>query len=314
MPVQGDNNEENPVNQDGVPAGYYAVSLIEALNGPCNQNLMGDDYYPPVRIVPSNEKDTYHREKKRKSRQNAPSDKDTVVTANLKLDDKKLLGNEELKGTKDTVEVVKTKDKLKPSVPKIFSEDPDSTDESKVVNVSNDYSSDTLESKGTPNLTKLRVYDLNESEADSDYDIKPQYIAGTTTRCSTEDLADDEREDTSEAEQEPEPDYDMDDNEPTAKPTERSADKDGYVPTDCYPVSSEPEEDRVEESHGKITYVKGLSKSEGAVQTCGYEPLKLGSDLSLPGNGSSTEGSSFSSNHSSGALLPSGTVSDDDKS
>lgn len=30
----------------------------------------------------------------------------------------------------------------------------------------------------------------------------------TGTRCSTEDLADDEREDTSEAEQEPEPDYD----------------------------------------------------------------------------------------------------------
>ena len=39
---QGDNTEENPVSQDGVPAGYYAVSLIEALNGPCNQNLMAD--------------------------------------------------------------------------------------------------------------------------------------------------------------------------------------------------------------------------------------------------------------------------------
>lgn len=41
------------------------------------------------------------------------------MTANMKLDDKKLLGNEELKGGKETVEVVKTKDKLKPHVPKM---------------------------------------------------------------------------------------------------------------------------------------------------------------------------------------------------
>lgn len=47
------------------------------------------------------------------------SGKDSVVTANMKLDDKKLLGNEELKGGKETVEVVKTKDKLKPHVPKM---------------------------------------------------------------------------------------------------------------------------------------------------------------------------------------------------
>ncbi|XP_052071331.1 probable E3 ubiquitin-protein ligase MGRN1 [Mytilus californianus] len=308
IPVQGENNEENPVSQDGVPTGYFAVSLIEALNGPCNQNLMGDDYYPSVRMIPSNEKDSHHRDKKRK-RQTLQIDsvKDSVVTANMKLDDKKLLGNEELKGGKETVEVVKTKDKLKPHVPKIFSEDPDSTDESKVVNVSNDYSSDTLESKGTPDVTKLRVYDLNESEADSDYDMKTHPITGT--RCSTEDLADDEREDTSEAEQEPEPDYD---DEPIGKKTETDADSDGYIPTDCYPVGSSPEEKPV----NRITYVKGLSKSEGAVNkdTHGYEPMKVSSELSLPGTGSSTEGSSFSSNHSSGALLPAGTVSDDDKS
>lgn len=33
----GDTTEENPVSQEGVPPGYEAVSLIEALNGPCNQ-------------------------------------------------------------------------------------------------------------------------------------------------------------------------------------------------------------------------------------------------------------------------------------
>lgn len=305
--VQGDNTEENPVSQDCVPAGYYAVSLIEALNGPCNQNLMTDDYYPPVRTVPSIDKDSHHRDKKRK-RQTLQVEliKDVVVTPNMKLDDKKLLGSEETKGGKETVEVVKTKDKLKPHVPKIYSEDPDSTDESKVVNVSNDYSSDTLDSKGTPDITKLQVYDLNESEADSDYDMKPHPVPGT--RCSTEDLADDEREDTSDAEQEPEPDYDE---EPIGS-ADKSVDSDGYTPTDCYPVSSIPKDKPV----GRVTYIKGLSKSEGAVnvQSGGYQPLKVSSDLSLPGTGSSTEGSSFSSNNSSGALLPQGTVSDDDKS
>lgn len=31
----GDQTEETPVSQEGVPPGYEAVSLIEALNGPC---------------------------------------------------------------------------------------------------------------------------------------------------------------------------------------------------------------------------------------------------------------------------------------
>lgn len=51
----------------------------------------------------------------------------------------------------------------------------------------------------------LRVY---ESEADSDYDLKP--IALNQGQTSTENLADDEREDSSETEPEPEPDYDDD--------------------------------------------------------------------------------------------------------
>lgn len=51
----------------------------------------------------------------------------------------------------------------------------------------------------------LRVY---ESEADSDYDLKPMGLNQGHT--STENLADDEREDSSEAEPEPEPDYDDD--------------------------------------------------------------------------------------------------------
>ena len=51
----------------------------------------------------------------------------------------------------------------------------------------------------------LRVYD---SEADSDYDLKPMELNQGHT--STENLADDEREDSSEAEPDPEPDYEDD--------------------------------------------------------------------------------------------------------
>lgn len=56
---------------------------------------------------------------------------------------------------------------------------------------------------------------MNESEADSDYELKPIQI-NTTNRLSMEDLADDEREDTSEGEPEPEPDYD-DEEAPNSK-------------------------------------------------------------------------------------------------
>ena len=33
--LQGENAEETAVSQEGVPAGYEAVTLIEALNGQC---------------------------------------------------------------------------------------------------------------------------------------------------------------------------------------------------------------------------------------------------------------------------------------
>lgn len=60
----------------------------------------------------------------------------------------------------------------------------------------------------------LQVYDLGESEAESDYELKPMQTQGS--HPSAEDLADDEREDSSDAEvEEPDPDYDNDVNDKT---------------------------------------------------------------------------------------------------
>ena len=46
--------EDNPVSQEGVPTGYKAVSLIEALNGPCGlppPNTMEGKKYKDVSLV-----------------------------------------------------------------------------------------------------------------------------------------------------------------------------------------------------------------------------------------------------------------------
>ena len=67
-----------------------------------------------------------------------------------------------------------------------------------------------------------------------------------------------------------------------------------------------------------LTYIKSLSQSSSEIGTHrdAYQPLHIGSvsALSLPTqNNSSTEGSSFSSVHSSHGLLTSDQISDDDK-
>lgn len=52
--LQGETpGEENPVSQEGVPTGYEAVSLIEAVNGPCNQFFSVDGgklYWVPLKV------------------------------------------------------------------------------------------------------------------------------------------------------------------------------------------------------------------------------------------------------------------------
>ncbi|XP_061180970.1 E3 ubiquitin-protein ligase MGRN1-like isoform X2 [Saccostrea echinata] len=208
----GETGEENPVSQEGVPTGYEALSLIEAVNGPCNQLFTVDGGLQlPVRTVAPGDIDNSYREKKRLSKRHVISVKpeEPVVSPNVKPDDKKVLDEEEEERKKDIpVEVVRMerKSSKKDAAKSQYTENKDISDESnasKIVNVS-DYNTDSLDSKGM-RPASLRVY---ESEADSDYDIKPMTL--NQGHPSTENLADDEREDSSEPEAEPEPDYEDD--------------------------------------------------------------------------------------------------------
>ncbi|XP_062576969.1 probable E3 ubiquitin-protein ligase MGRN1 isoform X2 [Saccostrea cucullata] len=212
LSVQTGETEENPVSQEGVPTGYEAVSLIEAVNGPCNQLFTVDGGLQlPVRTVAPGDIDNSYREKKRLSKRHVISVKpeEPVVSPSIKPDDKKVLDEEEEERKKDIpVEVVRMERKSSKKDPakSQYSENKDISDESsasKIVNVS-DYNTDSLDSKGM-RPASLRVY---ESEADSDYDIKPMTL--NQGHLSTENLADDEREDSSEPEPEPEPDYEDD--------------------------------------------------------------------------------------------------------
>ncbi|XP_048757856.1 E3 ubiquitin-protein ligase MGRN1-like isoform X4 [Ostrea edulis] len=291
----GETGEENPVSQEGVPTGYEAVSLIEAVNGPCNQLFTVDGGLQlPLRTVAPGDTDSSYREKKRLSKRHVISVKpeDPVVNPSVRPDDKKVLDEEEEERKKDVpVEVVKMerKSSKKEAIKSQYTEDKDMSDElnaSKIVTVSEDYNTDSLDSKGMRPAT-LRVY---ESEADSDYDLKP--IALNQGQTSTENLADDEREDSSETEPEPEPDYDDD--------VSTEAVKSESTPN----VSHDPGLTNYEEQG--VTYVKGLSLSMNDMNrdNSGYHPLCLQSDASLPEHSTSgTEASSFGSTYSSGKLL-----------
>lgn len=311
IPLHQGETEDIPVSQEGVPSGYEAVALIEALNGPCNQLFsVGEGFLPPMRLPPI-DTDTYHREKKRSSKS-----KDQNVNQNvmLKSDDKKMLEEEERKTqmvpevvmtTETSTDVVPGKSPKKKDLPKVvYPDQKDCTDDSKT--------SDSTEDCHLPTNLKreeLKVYDLNESEADSDYELKPIQI-NTNTRLSMEDLADDEREDTSEGEPEPEPDYDDD-------ATTRTEETDNVQVAASYRSSSQPDimiEDQA-------TYIQGFSRSAGDINIQdgrGYQMLRLeAGNVSLPGSAhgsTSLEASSFSSTTSSrGLLVHGGNITDEDK-
>ncbi|XP_069125469.1 E3 ubiquitin-protein ligase MGRN1-like [Argopecten irradians] len=304
---QTEGNDENPVSQEGVPPGYEAVSLIEALNGPCNQFFPapGDGFPVSMRMMQPGDMDSYHREKKRSSKRNViavDSAKDTQQNVVFLADDKKMLEEEE-RETADQPQVVMMTHSEQAKSPKKKDLNKPMYDES---------SDDMKTSKDDSQDRKdLQVYDLGESEADSDYELKP--IQVKQTHLSAEDLADDEREDSSEAEPEPDPDYDNAINDET----ERSQDEESG--DECAPprASSQLEVGRVRDYEDRrVTYIKGLSRSANEVNTDsdGYTPLHVRNSLSLPvASSSSTEVSSFGSASSSQGLLPSDLVSDDDK-
>ncbi|KAK3087412.1 hypothetical protein FSP39_005565 [Pinctada imbricata] len=319
LPVHtGENNEENTVSQEGVPQGYEAVSLIEAVNGPCSQMFTVDGGLQfPVRIPPDVDS---HREKKRSSKRhliNVKPEETVNTNVTLKPDDKKVLDEEEEERKKSTphdpLEVVRM-EQIEQNKEEMGSvghfNKKDSTDDStssKIVNVSGEYSSDNTDVKDLSDQhmsVELKVY---ESEAESDYELKPVSLMHDQ-QTSTENLADDEREDTSEGEGEPEPDYDDDEDDENVR-------KEDEMPGARVRVSNKRDSTLSETPptrHSKgIVYVKDCSRSTGTLNVEGYQNLHIASSTSLPEN--TTSGTEGSSCGSSQGLLPDSHLTDDDK-
>ncbi|XP_060582699.1 E3 ubiquitin-protein ligase MGRN1-like isoform X2 [Ruditapes philippinarum] len=215
--------EETPVSQEGVPPGYEAVSLIEALNGPCGlpplNTMEGIHVPPPSRF----QTDTESRHKRRSSKKrNLPVE--TVKELMMSEDDKKI--PEEKDG-----ERTDTSAKTESSVPLA---DPAKSPAQKPKNRSGRLrkvgggdnnslprspSSDQEKVTDTVRMVnELPRTDLPEVEGNCPAELTVPYPHLTV---SSENLADDEREDTSEGEIEPDPDYDLDDDDCCAISEER---------------------------------------------------------------------------------------------
>ncbi|WAQ97338.1 RN157-like protein [Mya arenaria] len=201
---QGGEGEEVPVNQEGVPAGYEAVSLIEALNGPCGlppPNTMEGIHVPPPRVLGDIESRHKHRSSKKRN-----TTVETVKELKMSEDDKKASAEEKDGERTDTS--VKTES----SAPLTDSQQ---TPTQKQINSSARIrKQESEEGTGLPRspssdhevpVDSLHVVNEHLQHVEPVREVK-KLVSGYPT-ISSENLADDEREDTSEGE--PEPDYEQ---------------------------------------------------------------------------------------------------------
>lgn len=211
-------SEENPVNQEGVPPGYEAISLIEALNGQVVPPISGEGVHLQISGPPS----VFSVEKK--------GHKETKVTSLGPIEYQKEIETDK-ESSKGTLE--KQKDKEKPAL--------DTTDVTSTEAISDTAPEETVprpdfteRSRSPPKATVVTVRCSPDGKMITETKISPMKetdlaptvlsnrrpqdrdFKGTTNlgrmACglSTGDMADDEREDSSE----PEPDYDDRDSDP----------------------------------------------------------------------------------------------------
>lgn len=250
--------EDNTVSQEGVPAGYKAVSLIEALNGPCGlpppNTMEGIHVPPPTRL------DTESHNKRRSGKKHIVP-VETVKEMIMSSDDKKIAEEKESETTEETLSKTETQGtdpaKSPPQKVKSRSNRHRTKGESRSVPRSPSSDQDTQEdSLEVVNELKKPARRLSSPEAD-----KPGLtVEYPPLAISSENLADDEREDTSDGEIEPEPDYDDDsysaivdeskserrtdldsDDERSAPPSYNTLDQDRLVPPSYHTVMSETE-------------------------------------------------------------------------
>ncbi|GFN87244.1 E3 ubiquitin-protein ligase mgrn1 [Plakobranchus ocellatus] len=212
-------SDDNPVNQEGVPPGYEAISLIEALNGQVVPPLSGEGVHLQISGPPA----VFTVEKK--------GQKETKVTVTGPIEYQKEMDTDK-ESSKGTLEKQKDKDKKQvldttdvtstdavsdatpeESVPRSeFIERSRSPPKATVVTVRCSPDGKMItETKISP----MRETDLapapvsNRRHPERDYKATPN-LGRMACGLSTGDMADDEREDSSE----PEADYDDRDSDP----------------------------------------------------------------------------------------------------
>lgn len=272
LPVTGQQTEgdENPVCQEGVPPGYEAISLVEALNGQVvSGNGPSDGVNHPIGVPPS----LLSLDKK--------GHKETKVTLSTSIEYQKEM---------DPAAVVEKKNDEKekvddhsedalanvPLVVKLPPRTVDSTERRRSPEKGNGDPGN----KG-PELQQDSRTPAGRGRTNNGSNFKPPgWKADGTGQLSAGDMADDEREDSSETE--PEPDYE------------------------------EEEEEEVEEESYTLSDPQGMMSLEhsvisgtlsGQVSPEEIEALQITEHMMPETPGSGTEGSSFGSNCSSHALL-----------
>lgn len=298
--------EDNPVSQEGVPTGYKAVSLIEALNGPCGlpppNTMEGIHVPPPSRIVTL---DTESHNKRRTGKKHSVP-VETVKEMVMSTEDKKVVEEKESETTDETLSKTGTPAPEPAKSPAQKTKSRSNRHRSKGDNrplqrsPSSDQEPPRGDSMEVVNEVKKGMRRSNSPEADKP-GLTVEYPPLTV---SSENLADDEREDTSDGEIEPEPDYDDDsysaivddskserrtdadtDDERSAPPSYNTLDEDRLVPPSYHAVMSETE--------------SGAQDTEPDTDDCFSSHLKLQLSTSPPN-------STNSSASSSDAMLPPG--------
>ncbi|XP_076459581.1 E3 ubiquitin-protein ligase MGRN1-like isoform X2 [Babylonia areolata] len=284
-PVSGQQQtepDENPVSQEGVPAGFEAISLVEALNGQVvPQNGQTEGVNHPIGVPPS----LLSVDKK--------GHKETKVTLSTSIEyqkemdpsavvEKKTDGKESEKEEQSDDNVVSTPMGMELTHGTVVV-DPSERRRSPEKNTMGGVP----EELPSNNRGQVLMARNNSKPKSMEGWSGPPASGEMCLQLSTGDMADDEREDSS---TEPEPDYEL--------------------------------EEEVEEESYTLSDTQGMMSSEsvvsgtlsGQLSSPEMEPLHVNTEVRLmmaevPGSG--TEGSSFGSNCSSHALLNSGDTTED---
>ncbi|XP_048258624.1 E3 ubiquitin-protein ligase MGRN1-like [Haliotis rufescens] len=321
--------DENPVSQEGVPPGYEAVTLIEALNGQCAP-LPGEGG-PPLHMVPP-VNTVYTMDSSKKIQKGSQITEMTPIEYQKEMDPDKEVGDinekqppakkeeEEEEGQKGRVtpEVVMSDNNLetdkkrgspkKPPLPDVRYYPSNKRLDNQVKEPAYPremVAGDKQARKSPPSYEECRLESEKKVQTAALYKLSTLECEGgkLASGISTGHIADDEQEDTSEGE--PEPDYEEEELEEDEEDEEDEDDDEDTTTGECMTESEESE-------------IRGVSlfHPAGSLEESEYQAMQPVDQLATHGGGggsSGTEGSSYGSNSSSQALLTNVGATEEDK-